>query len=50
MPIGVVVVLLIFWIFMAYRAFERGDMMMAVVFLIVGIALTFYRMRTRQSK
>jgi hypothetical protein len=50
MPIGVVVILLIFWIFMAYRAFERGDIMMAVIFLAVGVALTFYRMRARQPK
>jgi hypothetical protein len=49
MPIAVTVVLFIFWIFMAYRAFERGDMMMAGVFLLVGIVLTAYRYSAAQK-
>ncbi|HEV2607545.1 MAG TPA: hypothetical protein VGT79_06145 [Xanthomonadaceae bacterium] len=42
--------LLCFWIFLAYRAFERGDVPMAIMFLIVGVALTLYRLRTRPLK
>ena len=39
----------IFWIFMAYRAFERGDVMMAGVFALVGIVLTAYRYSAAQK-
>jgi hypothetical protein len=49
MPIAVTVALFIFWIFLAYRAFERGDMMMAGVYLLVGIALTAYRYSAAQK-
>lgn len=40
----IVLVLLCFWLFMAFRAFQRGDMMMALVLLAVGVALTAWRM------
>ena len=43
MPIAVIFVLFIFWIVMAYRAFERGDMLLAGVFALVGIVLSAYR-------
>jgi hypothetical protein len=49
MPIAVTVVLFIFWIFMSYRAFERGDMLMAGVFFLVGIVLTAYRYSAAQK-
>jgi hypothetical protein len=45
MPIVVVLVLLVFWVVMAFRAFQRGDLLLAGVFLAVGVALTVYRMR-----
>jgi hypothetical protein len=38
-------VLLVFWLAMAYRAWQRGDMLLAGVFLAVGIVLTVYRLR-----
>lgn len=37
--------LLVFWGFLAYRALERGDAVMATVFVVVGISLTVYRLR-----
>ena len=40
-----VMLLLVFWIFMAYRALQRGDLAMAALFGIVGVALTMYRLR-----
>ena len=49
MPIAVTVVLFTFSIFLAYRAFERGDMMMAGVFFLVGIVLTAYRYSAAQK-
>jgi hypothetical protein len=45
MPVAVILVLLVFWIVLAYRAFQRGDLLLAGVFLAVGIAMTFYRLR-----
>lgn len=45
MPVAIVLVLLLFWAVMAFRAFQRGDLLLAGVFLAVGIALTVYRLR-----
>lgn len=45
MKIAIIVALAIFWIVMAYRQFERGDMVMAGVFVLAGTALTVYRLR-----
>jgi hypothetical protein len=39
-----ILVLLGFWFFMAYRAYGRGDVSLAVVLVVVGLALTAYRM------
>jgi hypothetical protein len=45
MLVAVVIVLLVFWAAMAFRAFQRGDLLLAGVFLAVGVALTVYRLR-----
>lgn len=50
MPIAVTLALLVFWLVLAYRRFERGDMVMAGVFLLVGVALTIFRIRQAQSR
>ena len=44
-----VMLLLVFWIFMAYRALQRGDLAMAALFGIVGVSLTVYRLRRSSS-
>jgi hypothetical protein len=44
-----VLLLLLFWIFLAYRAAMRGDVTMAAVFVIVGISISLYRLRSRSS-
>jgi hypothetical protein len=49
-PIAVIFVLFIFWIVMAYRAFERGDMLLAGVFALVGIVLSAYRYSVVQKR
>ncbi len=49
MPTPVTIILAVFWCVMAYRAFERGDNLMAVVLLAVGVALTFYRLRSARK-
>jgi hypothetical protein len=45
MRLFVIVALAIFWIVMAYRAYARGDMMLAGVYILAGVALTIYRLR-----
>jgi hypothetical protein len=50
MPIAVTLALLLFWLVLAYRQFQRGDMVMAGIFLLVGVVLTIYRIRQAQSR
>lgn len=50
MPVALVVVLLIFWLAMSWREYQRGEMLLAGVFLLVGIALSVYRLRLWQAK
>ena len=50
MPIAVTLALLVFWLVIAYRQYQRGDMVLAGVFLFVGIALTIWRIRQAQSR
>jgi hypothetical protein len=50
MPIAVTLALLLFWVVIAYRQYQRGDMVLAGIFLFVGIALTIYRIRQAQSR
>jgi len=45
MPIALTLVLLLFWLALAYRQYQRGDLLLAVIFLAVGVALTVYRYR-----
>jgi hypothetical protein len=50
MPIAVTLLLLLFWLVLAYRQYQRGDMLLAGIFLAVGIVLTVYRIRQVQSR
>ena len=50
MPIAVTLALLVFWMVIAYRQYQRGDLLLAGIFLFVGIALTVYRIRQAQSR
>jgi len=50
MPIALTLGLLVFWLVIAYRQYQRGDMVLAGVFLFVGIALTIWRIRQAQSR
>jgi len=43
MPVAVTFVLLAFWMVLAYRAYQRGDLLLAGVFVAVGVVLTVYR-------
>jgi len=44
-----VLALLAFWIFLAYRALQAGDSTRAIVYIAIGLALTAYRLRSRQT-
>lgn len=50
MPIAITLVLLLFWLVIAYRAFERGDFVLAGIFLLVGVVLTVYRYRAATKR
>lgn len=50
MPFAISAVLFAFWMVIAYRAFERGQLLLAGVFALVGIVLTVYRIRLWQAK
>jgi hypothetical protein len=42
-----ILLLLVFWVFLAYRALMRGDIVMALLFGVVGVSLTAYRLQKR---
>ena len=50
MPFAISAVLLVFWMVMAYREYQRGDLLLAGVFALVGTVLTVYRIRLWQAK
>jgi hypothetical protein len=49
MPVVLAIVLLVLWIAMAYREFQRGNLMLAAMFLLVGIGLAVFRLRVRRA-
>ena len=49
MGLAVTLVLLLFWLVMAWRSFQRGDLLVAGVLLAVGVVLTLYRLRLRRQ-
>jgi hypothetical protein len=46
MPSPVILILLVFWCYFAYQALLRGDTTRAVLYLLVGLALTWWRWST----
>jgi uncharacterized membrane protein YqjE len=49
MPAAVSLVLLLIWLALAYRSYQRGDLLFAAIFLAVGIVLTVYRLRSARA-
>lgn len=45
MRLVVVLLLLCVWLYLAYSEYQSGNMMLAGLFLLVGIALTTWRLR-----
>ena len=47
MRLVVIGVLACVWAYLAYGAFTRGQTMLGVLFIVVGVALTGYRLSRR---
>jgi hypothetical protein len=47
MRMPLVLLLLVFWMFLAFRALQRGDTTMAIALVVVGVALAAYRLQRR---
>lgn len=45
MGLAVTLLLLVFWLVLACRRLQRGDLLLAGVFFAVGVLLTVYRLR-----
>ena len=45
MRLIIVVLLACFWVYLAYGAFQAGKTGEAVLFILIGAALTFWRLR-----
>jgi hypothetical protein len=50
MPVAITAVLFVFWMALAYREYQRGDLLLAGVFALVGVVLSIYRLRSWQAK
>jgi len=50
MPVAVTLILLLLWLALAYRVFQRGDLFLAGVFLLVGVSLTIYRISRMKKR
>lgn len=50
MPVIVTLLLLVFWLAMAWRQFQRGDLLLAGIFVVVGVALTIVRYRAAMNR
>ena len=44
----IVFLLLLVWIYIAYMQFQRGNLVLAVVFLVAGVALSLSRLKRRR--
>ena len=45
MPIAISVLLLCLWIAVAWRAYQRGQLLLACVCVLAGILLSLYRLK-----
>ncbi|HET9707952.1 MAG TPA: hypothetical protein VFP39_06590 [Gemmatimonadales bacterium] len=49
MRLVIIVLLLCVWLYLAYTEYQAGNMMLAGLFLLVGILLTTWRLRRASS-
>jgi len=50
MPVAITAVLFFLWMAIAYRQYQRGDLLLAGICLLVGVLLSVYRLKTWQSR
>ena len=50
MPFAISAILFVFWMAIAYREYERGELLLAGVFALVGVVLTVYRIRLYRAR
>jgi hypothetical protein len=50
MPIVVSALLFILWMAVAYREYQRGDLLLAGICALVGILLSLYRLKVWQTR
>ena len=50
MPIAITAVLFILWMAIAWRQYERGDLLLAGVCALVGVLLSVYRLKLWQAR
>ena len=50
MPSPLILILLVFWCYLAYQALQRGDVTRAVLYLLVGLGLTWWRFESARRR
>lgn len=50
MPVAMTAVLFVLWIAIAYRQYQRGDLLLAGVCVVVGVLLSVYRLKIWQGR
>ncbi len=50
MPIVVSALLFVLWMAVAYREYQRGDLLLAGICALVGILLSLYRLKVWQAR
>jgi hypothetical protein len=46
----IILLLLVFWCYLAYGALMRGDTVRAGIYVLIGVALTWYRLGLRRRR
>jgi len=50
MPLAITAVLFFLWMAIAYRQYQRGDLLLAGVCVLVGVLLSVYRLKIWQTR
>ena len=50
MPVAITAVLFFLWMAIAYRQYQRGDLLLAGVCVLVGVLLSVYRLKVWKAR
>jgi hypothetical protein len=50
MPSPLILLLFVFWCYLAYQALQRGDTPRAALYLLLGLALTWWRLDSARKR